>query len=57
LCIFEPVVPFCYFTFIKIWKADLLHMYGGVVPKMAEEAHPLAIDQATERDSTTFHGI
>jgi tRNA A37 threonylcarbamoyltransferase TsaD len=50
-------VPFCYFTFIKIWKADLLHMYGGVVPKMAEEAHPLAIDQATERDSTTFHGI
>jgi hypothetical protein len=38
-------VPFCYFTFIKIWKADLLHMYRGVAPKMAEEAHPLAIDQ------------
>jgi hypothetical protein len=38
-------VPFCYFTFIKIWKADLFHMYRGVAPKMAEEAHPLAIDQ------------
>lgn len=26
-------------------KADLLVKYGGVAPKMAEEAHSLVIDQ------------
>jgi len=29
----------------NICKADLLARYGGVAPKMAEEAHALVIDQ------------
>jgi tRNA A37 threonylcarbamoyltransferase TsaD len=40
LCLF-----FCCFTLVNIWKADLPARYGGVAPKMAEEAHALAIDQ------------
>jgi tRNA A37 threonylcarbamoyltransferase TsaD len=28
-----------------VWKSDLLVKWGGVAPKMAEEAHALAIDQ------------
>jgi hypothetical protein len=40
LCLF-----FGCFTLVNIWKADLLARYGGVAPKMAEEAHALAIDQ------------
>lgn len=31
--------------FKKKFKSDLLVKYGGVSPKMAEEAHALAIDQ------------
>jgi hypothetical protein len=35
---------FC-FSLANICKADLLARYGGVAPKMAEEAHALVIDQ------------
>jgi hypothetical protein len=28
-----------------VWKSDLLVKWGGVAPKMAEEAHALAIDK------------
>lgn len=30
-------------------KADLLARYGGVAPKMAEEAHIVAIDKVWHR--------
>ncbi len=36
------IVLFCAYN---IWKEDLLVRWGGVAPKMAEEAHSLAIDQ------------
>lgn len=36
---------FCFTVDSNIWKADLLARYGGVAPKMAEEAHALVIDQ------------
>lgn len=32
-------------SILPLIKADLLLRYGGVAPKMAEEAHELAIDQ------------
>lgn len=31
--------------YILLIKADLLARYGGVAPKMAEEAHALVIDK------------
>ena len=45
LCIADHVCFFCGFSLANIWKADLLARYGGVAPKMAEEAHALVIDQ------------
>lgn len=42
---------FC-FPLANICKADLLARYGGVAPKMAEEAHALVIDQVWLLGST-----
>lgn len=37
-------MPYADFPSLYYVKADLLAKYGGVAPKMAEEAHSLAID-------------
>lgn len=36
-------------------QADLLVKYGGVAPKMAEEAHSLAIDQVVQKALDDAH--
>ena len=59
LCIADHVCFFCGFSLANIWKADLLARYGGVAPKMAEEAHALVIDQVwllRSRGFTAFWG-
>ena len=44
LCVADQASFLCLFVGQHL-KADLLARYGGVAPKMAEEAHALVIDQ------------
>ena len=44
MCVADQASFLCLFVGQHL-KADLLARYGGVAPKMAEEAHALVIDQ------------
>ncbi len=59
-CVFSMVVSLlihafhtyiaCHYLILSLncIKADLLAQYGGVAPKMAEEAHSRVIDQVSQ---------